>query len=719
MRVIDAAVILIDRVRAEDHGVVREYRGATDCGRGAHHSATHAGNGIRKGRAKGMPDHEETIHVDAVVHAELFHDRIEECEFVFPRRIRNEKIFRLSLEAEVLPDLLRAICTPVECDDQRCIRAPLIVAEGIYSGTMSHRAWHWVLLFLFIGLFLWGLNARYPLIGEDYFYVFPRLLEGKWHFVRQGLAPLRFAPHLCGGFPQYGNPQDHFYSLPQMLSLFLDLWTALQLSLVVIILAGFAGWVRFGKDILRLSQAWSHLLALVCMANGFYFLHMVVGHLWVISLPLLSWILWLLLLPGRETGKTLWVRAIAFGLLSAYFLYSGSQTLVFLILLSALSIVPLDLLLAQHTLSRFYILLRRFVAYGFFTLALSASKIVAVGSLLQTLKVAATFSGYHAAENIVAFALKSFWALPQSVYLFPSTVTFSRVQEESMYTPHIALLGILALLFFWVRERSLPLRRKLGLALYAVLLITFILLLVRGTGAVPETLQHFPLFSALRVPERFLFILSLLVSLSGVWGAAALTHALPWHWDERVVTFSIGIVTILGFALAYVPLLRNDPMSISLPYDELLQFEKEHEGYLQLPVTHAFEPSGEQVSDFHYLYLASTGTQCYEALPLQRLKLRNGPVDMVYDGAFNIYNPACLQYPEENHCHPGDRIGATDRQNLLLFTHGEKTTWKLSHLQIWADRLTVLSLVLLPLSLIWLSRLTLRSLLLRTPPKSS
>ncbi len=569
---------------------------------------------------------------------------------------------------------------------------------------MKRRFMEWGLPLVFIGLFLWGLNARYPFIGEDYFYVFPRLLEGKWHFLRQGFAPLRYAPHLCGGFPQYGNPQDHFYSLTQFFSFFFSLWTALQMSVVIILLIGYAGWVRFGQDVLKLSRAWSHVLALVCIANGFYFLHMLVGHLWIISLPLLSWILWLMFVPARETVQTLCIRAILFGFITAYILYSGSQTLVLLTLMLLLALSPIDILLSERSPDRCITLLRRFAAFGVSALFLCASKLAAVWSLLHTLNMKATFSGYHAGESIVLFVMKSFWAFPQSVGLYTPATAFIRIHEESMYTAHIALLGLLALPFFFIHTRSHYSAKKIILALYTFALVTFILLLVRGTGTVPETLQHFPLFSALRVPERFLYLVSLLVSLAGVWGAAALASAVPKRIDERMLCAGIGIVTILGFAAAYVPLLRNEPLNISLPYDAILASEQRSGGYLSSPVTHAFEPEGQRVSDFHYLFSASTGTQCYEAIPLALPKLRNGPVDMEYDGAFNIYNPSCLQYPEANGCKPKDRIRSGDRENFLRFIHGLPTTWKVSALQTWADRLTLLALTLFPLALLWLCR---------------
>ncbi|MBI5794032.1 hypothetical protein HZA87_03025 [Candidatus Uhrbacteria bacterium] len=567
---------------------------------------------------------------------------------------------------------------------------------------MKRRFMEWGLLPVFIGVFLWGLNARYPFIGEDYFYVFPRLLEGKWHFLRQGFAPLRYAPHLCGGFPQYGNPQDHFYSLTQLFSLFLGLWTALQASVVITLLIGYAGWVRFGQDVLKLSRAWSHVLALVCIANGFYFLHLLVGHLWIISLPLLSWILWLMFMPARETVRTLFVRAISFGFITAYILYSGSQTLVLLTLMLLLALAPVDILLAERSRERCSTLLRRFAAFGIGALVLCSSKLVAVWSLLHTLNMKATFSGYHAGESIVLFVMKSFWAVPQSVGLYTPSTAFIRIHEESMYTAHIALLGCLALPFFFVRTRSLSIAKKTALALYVFVLVTFILLLVRGTGIVPETLQQFPLFSALRVPERFLYLVSLPVSLAGVWGASALASMLPKRIDKRLLCMGIGALTILGFAAAYVPLLLREPLNISLPYDVILASEQRSDGYLSSPVTHAFEPEGQRVSDFHYLFSASTGTQCYEAIPLALPKLRNGPVDMEYDGAFNIYNPSCLQYPEENNCKPKDRISTDDRENFLRFIHGLPVTWNVSALQTWADRLTLFALIAFPLSLLWL-----------------
>jgi hypothetical protein len=95
----------------------------------------------------------------------------------------------------------------------------------------------------------------------------------------------------------------------------------------------------------------------------------------------------------------------------------------------------------------------------------------------------------------------------------------------------------------------------------------------------------------------------------------------------------------------------------------------------------------------------ATGRTCYEPIlnaagtPSQIL--HEGSVSDKESGYFNLMNPACYQYPVENHCRPGDRISAADGDNLARFTRGRPVTWKISVAQQVADWLTLLSLVAL------------------------
>ena len=104
---------------------------------------------------------------------------------------------------------------------------------------------------------------------------------------------------------------------------------------------------------------------------------------------------------------------------------------------------------------------------------------------------------------------------------------------------------------------------------------------------------------------------------------------------------------------------------------------------------------GVKVSDFQYFFAHATGSRCYETIQSQKQPpLRDGPVNLAWSGALNVYNPACIGYGKENGCKPGDRIAIDDLENLQNFMNGRPTTWKISQMQRWADRVTVLTLVI-------------------------
>ncbi|MBI3332410.1 hypothetical protein HYZ99_05665 [Candidatus Peregrinibacteria bacterium] len=551
---------------------------------------------------------------------------------------------------------------------------------------MRHAKWHIVLLGVFLLVFFYGLNAQYPLLGHDYFYYWPRILEGKWHFLRQGLAPLRFAAHLCGGFPQYGNPQDLFYSLPQFLSFFLDLWIATQLSILITLVLGYLGWVKFGKDALRLNPAWAHVLALVCTANGFLFVHIAVGHLSYFALPLMSWLLWVLFHRERETTWQLAGRCVIAAAVAGTFLYSGTYIAPFIVLPLILFLLPFDLFLAPEGLRpRTVTLLRRFVVFGAAILAIGASKLVAVYSVMRVLPRTATLYEYIADQNMFVFAAKSLLIFPQLPHFF-TLDPINRIHEESMFTSPTALLGIIALIVVTLRYRALH-RWKKGLLLGWGLVITLLLTaLAHGTGILADSLHMLPLFSSIRVSERFLVILSLLFSIGGIWGLSL------FFTDRTRAPLIASGLTIAAFIAAYAPLIHS--LEYTLPYDEIRAGITATPDPFKQSITRVDDLRGIKVSDFHYFFEGSTGSRCYEPLQSSAFApLKDGPVNLAWDGALNMYNPSCIPYGNENGCAPGDRIRMDDLSNLQEFINGRKTTWKISTAQKVADGVSILALL--------------------------
>ena len=75
------------------------------------------------------------------------------------------------------------------------------------------------------------------------------------------------------------------------------------------------------------------------------------------------------------------------------------------------------------------------------------------------------------------------------------------------------------------------------------------------------------------------------------------------------------------------------------------------------------------------------------------LPLTIGKTDQVNLGKFNLINPSCYQYPEENGCKPGDLIKADDQENFDHFKQGLAVSWKLSEAQRIADQISLITFI--------------------------
>ena len=549
----------------------------------------------------------------------------------------------------------------------------------------------WVLLLIvFLGLFVWSLNARFPMIGHDYFYFFPRLLAGKWHFVHQGIFPFRFTPHFCGGIPQYGNPQDMYYSLPQLFSFFFDLWHAVQLSFVVAIIIGYWGWFRFGKDIVRLPSPWAHTLALIILANGWYTLHMIVGHVVFHTLPLSGLLLWLLLERKSDTRKSLTAAAALFALVSAYILYSGGYFVLFLTGLGFLLFLPYELALSGENLrSRLRVLLPRILACGIGALLIYASKLVAVGSFMRFFPRHVPFKELPTDVSTLWFIFKAFFKIPQTEMVFD--VQNVGVHDYSNFTSPVVLLGLfLGAILLWKSRASLQRawKRPLFLFLYSIFLLFFFMQMTQGYGFIMTILKDLPIFASLQVVTRFLIIPATFLSIIGVYSINRFLSPLFAH--------TASIVTLLAFFVAYATLFSTNWIGGTMPFDQVKPFIAKNRDFVHRPVTEVTD--WEAIVDFKHLFEGSTNIRCHEPLfglhnEFQVENLHAGPIQEESEGFFNLSNPACFQYPEENQCVPGERIRIEDRENLFRFASGEEVTWKLSVLQHVSDYLSLAMLI--------------------------
>ncbi len=510
-----------------------------------------------------------------------------------------------------------------------------------------------------------------------------------------------YSAHFCGGFPDYGNPESLYYSLLQFLVLFLDLWLATQISMAVAMIAGYAGWYLFGRDVLKLPLHFAHVLALIVIAHGFYLMHMLAGHVSYQSIPLLGLLLWLLFERSPNSHGLLLRRACMFALVSAYALYSGGYIVAVMGLIVYGIFLPIELAVhAGAWRRRFLSLLERSVCLGAAALMLAASKLVAVWSLMRFFPHFLGVMQAPEGASGLAYMLKAFWAVPQRDALFVpfGMPDWGAIHEYSMYISPVILLGLLcgcSLLFTERRALARHGKRTLAIALFCLALVVFFAGLSRGYGTIITPLLSLSFLRSFNVVTRFLFAFSLFPICVGVWCIARYVHehAVLQTFGEWIAR-GAALLTLLAFLAAYGPLLLQNTPPRTFEYDRLLYFLQENKGFLDLQVTHIIDIRGRGHASFVPLFAGGNLVSCFESILWGSQKpdmpaLTPGPMHFTKSGESNLFNPACFQYPEANNCKPGDRIARDDIENFERFLGGEKTTWKMSLLQHAANWLSL------------------------------
>lgn len=551
---------------------------------------------------------------------------------------------------------------------------------------------------IFLVAFFWGLSTG--ILGHDYFYFFPKLLDGKWHFLRQGLSMFYYTPHMCGGFPEYANPQSMYYSLPQLLTLFLDVWLAVKLTIIISMAIAYVGWYRFGKDFIALNTYWSHLFALVISAHGYHFMHMIPGHVVFHSMPMLGWFLWLLFDRRNHNTKNLLVKGAWFALATAYVLYSGGYMVGVMGAFAVLALLPYELILhARNLKNRMLILVKNVSACMLGALMISASKLVATFSFLEHFPRHVPFERLWDDTHIIVYIVRALFAIPQvdDLYWEFGMGDWGAFHEYSMLVSPLVPLGLLCGLWvLWIKRDALLQHtyRSVAALVVSVALLIYLMQLMQGYGWLVTPMENWPIFTGLHVNMRWLYAFSFPLIALGIWCLQTVVHTCSKRIDVWL-TIAGGVITIVVFVGAHYEILHLNTLPRTLPYSEIRAALDAEEGYMELDVEEAFDMRGLGHSGFIPLIFGGNHVYCHEPMLLGTSSLpdtiRVAPIMDEQDGYLNMYNPACMVYPKENNCEPGDRIRVEDSANAEAFRTGGDVTWKMSTLQHVSNWLSVLT----------------------------
>ena len=535
-------------------------------------------------------------------------------------------------------------------------------------------------LFLLVYIVLFHVN--YPSVGHDYSVYFTLISEGMWYFFHGGIRVARYSVHHCGGSILYGNPLDMYYSLPQFLSFVVDPWSAIQISTMIALILGYWGWYLVGERVLHLAVEWSHLLALVIVANGYYFIHLLAGHYTYHGLPLIGLLVYCLLDPGHRSIKKEFLYAIMFAVLATLLLYAGNWMVLFLFILGFPFVIFPLLILGGGRMHQLWQLLIRTFLFGSVSILLCASKLIAIGSYLRAYPRLVGMERIDSGVSVLGYIIKAFWLIPQRSSAFVGVP--AELHEKSSVLSPIVLIGlILSLLLLKKNYRSFRGNWMWVISsfLFGIFFIISMIQFVGGRGILIESLDTLPIFSSQRIITRYIYIFSLLVSVVGIWCLARLVRL----YVPRISLFVVSagsVVTIIGLAGAYYPVLTEVRLSTDL-------------GESRLAIKSIDYAQSVTTVESSTNYMERTVQPCYDPIITSANNPQNilhiGPTDDIENGYFNLMNPACYQYPEENNCKPGDRISVRDRENFENFRRGLPVSWRVSMPQFIADRLTLLS----------------------------
>ncbi|MDP7247274.1 MAG: hypothetical protein QF741_01475, partial [Candidatus Peribacteraceae bacterium] len=548
----------------------------------------------------------------------------------------------------------------------------------------------------FLGVFFWFLNFN-EILGHDFVYFFARLHAGQWHFARQGLNIFYFTPHFCGGVPQFGNPQDLFYSLPQFLAIAgMDIWRASQLSMFASMILGYFGWYLFGRDIVRLNKQWSHVFALIIIAQGFYLMHMIAGHLVFFGMPLIGLLLWLIFDRRKCSVRSLITKAAIFSLTSAFIMYSGGYSVALMAIVAFILFLPFELIL-NSSKGRLKVLAVRSAACGLGAIFINLSKLTAVWSFMRFIPRAKPFERFTDGCPFEYMA-KAFWAIPQMPELFSFIGMPDRATHEySLYLSPIVLVGIvIGFYLLWQNKSKFKssVSKSILVVIVTLVFINFFAQLARGYGVIVTPLENLPIFKSLHINVRFLYPFSFILTAAGVY---ALMQWASVRKNELLISISAGIITVVAFIIAYYPLMQTNELPRVMPVQTHRELVGQYQDFKDKDVTQMLMLKGG-LEELIPIFSGSNHIHCYESLFWQTETFKNNPITggapaVQSDGKFNIYNPACLQYPEANECKPGDRIKAEDGENARQFLSGQKTTWKIPIWQKLSNWISLISLI--------------------------
>ncbi len=578
--------------------------------------------------------------------------------------------------------------------------------------------WEAVAACILLALYARYIWAFFPnkngLLGLDWQYVFPNLLDGYYSSLTEGYFHIPwFSPAFCGGLPKFPNPQDMYFTLPQLLMLFLAPLDAARLSILFFGAAGFAGAYLLLRSAFRCGKPAALFGAAVFLFNGFYAVGMIMGH--ITKHPFMLLPLCAFMLMRMDSLRSLRAAAMVSGAAAcfAYTLYSGGFVLLLIMFLAILGIALLAMLHdADFSFSGFA---AAFAASAAFCLLLAAAKIAAVVSFMHFFpRDLYQLPGVPNIADMPRFLFDALFG--DSASLPGSGRFFSPKWTYGMHEFDFGITWIPAILVAAGGVAGLKNIRRLanigGRAIFAAAALLLVMIVPLALNVFsPEWHAFLKLVPVIKNSSSNLRWLAVYIPLFALLAAMSLEKLFKPGAVKTAAALAC-IAAVVGITMytdrGYYHDQPYNPQTITNAYRAALKSGSP-------PNIHglaAFVANGVPVRAMgrnDFLAYGKSSFLCYEPVfgyvletfPYKTLHL--GPVADVADGTLNLKNPACFVFPGENGCSPGDHFKADEKEKASLFAAYRDFDFRMSTRQRLANVVSLTAwLALLAASVYWI-----------------
>jgi hypothetical protein len=554
-------------------------------------------------------------------------------------------------------------------------------------------------------------NAKGAL-GHDYMQQLPNLLTGYYWYQNNGFFSIPwFSPSQCGGVPFYPDAGYGFFSLPQLLVLFFTPTLAIKITFFAFAFAGYTGFFLLLKRKFRVNQHFAVLGSTLFLFNGFYAHRMIIGHPFhaYMLLPYLAIVV--LPEPSRPPRPLVThIQRVAIGgVIIAYMFQSAMVHIIPPVILAICAVILIYSFLHGRQRNAWL----RLGAAIALALGLSSSKLFASLTFLEQFpRDYYSLPGFPKLFDALSIVAQSLFTRPpvaQATNLIAHLQWAIEQHELEFGVTPLPLIIILFVIVFNLFKKKpgqlVPSKRVVAYA-GAIAVLLFIPVAVNlyqpGWNAF---LKSIPIIKSSSMLIRWF---SMYIPVA-ILAAVLLADATAIVKRYAVWVGVVSIVLVIGYQAREDRTYYKGQTYDSAPVN--LAYQQSKSSGAVVPIReiaiHGETASHLPLVQNNLMVAGLSEMACYDAVFGYRLEwlplgdLHVGPALEIHDGHFNVKNPACYLFPQENNCISGDHFRVEQQTEAERFLQYRPFAFQKSSLQKVADVTNLFFLLLLGAALIY------------------